>query len=51
MLFSLIVERDILKKYYHLNEYVIISGKINFYKNKYQITNPTYVNTLEKVIL
>ena len=48
MLFSLIVERDILRKILPLNEYVIISGKINFYKNKYQITNPTYVNTLEK---
>ena len=37
-----------IKKILPLNEYVIISGKINFYKNKYQITNPTYVNTLEK---
>ena len=37
-----------IKKILPLNEYVIISGKINFYKNKYQITNPTYVSTLEK---
>ena len=23
-----------------INKWVLISGKINFYKNKYQITNP-----------
>ena len=37
-----------IKKILPLNKYVIISGKINYYKNRYQITNPTYVNTLEK---
>ena len=37
-----------IKKILPINKYVIISGKINFYKKKYQITNPTYVNTAEK---
>ena len=32
-----------IKKILPLNEQVIISGKINYYKGKYQITNPTYV--------
>ena len=27
-----------------LNEEITISGKISFFKNKYQITNPTYVD-------
>ena len=31
-----------------LNSYVIISGKINYFKNKYQITNPSYVVPLNK---
>ncbi len=33
-----------IKKILPINEKVTISGKINFYKNKYQITNPTYVS-------
>jgi len=37
-----------IRKILPLNEWVIISGKVNFYKNKYQITNPTYVVSLEK---
>ena len=36
-----------LRKLYQVNEWVIISGKINFFNNKYQITNPDYVTTLE----
>ena len=35
-----------LRKLYPLNEWLIISGKINFFNNKYQITNPDYVTTL-----
>ena len=31
-----------------LNSYVIISGKINYFKSKYQITNPDYVTSLDK---
>ena len=32
-----------IRKILPLNKEVVISGKINFYKNQYQITNPTYV--------
>ena len=38
-----------IRKILPLNKWVIISGKINFYKNKYQITNPDYVTTIENV--
>ena len=41
-----------IKEILPINGEVIISGKINFYKNKYQITNPDYVtstNNEEKV--
>ena len=37
-----------LRKLYQLNECVIISGKINYFNKKYQITNPDYVTTLDK---
>ena len=36
-----------LRKLFPLNEWVIISGKINYFNKKYQITNPDYVTTLE----
>ena len=32
-----------IRKILPLNKQVVISGKINFYKKHYQITNPTYV--------
>ena len=32
-----------------LNEWVIISGKVNFFRNKYQITNPSYVTKVENL--
>ena len=32
-----------IKKILPLNALVVISGKINYFKKKYQITNPTYV--------
>ena len=35
-----------IKKILPLNKEVVISGKINFYKKQYQITNPTYVNEI-----
>jgi len=41
-----------IKEILPINGEVIISGKVNFYKNKYQITNPDYVtstNNEEKV--
>ena len=37
-----------IRKILPLNTVVIISGKINFYKKKYQITNPDYVVTIDK---
>ena len=36
-----------LRKLYPVNKWVIISGKVNFFNKKYQITNPDYVTTLE----
>ena len=36
-----------LRKLYPKNEWLIISGKINFFNKKYQITNPDYVTTIE----
>ncbi len=36
-----------LRKLFPLNEWVIISGKINYFKKKYQITNPDYVTTID----
>ena len=36
-----------IKKLYPLNEWIIISGKINYFNKKYQITNPDYVTTLD----
>ena len=36
-----------LRKIFPINEWVIISGKINFFRNKYQITNPDYVTSLD----
>ena len=37
-----------IRKILQLNTFVIISGKVNFYKNKYQITNPAYIVPLNK---
>ncbi len=37
-----------LRKIFPLNERVIISGKVNFFRNKYQITNPDYVTSIDK---
>jgi len=37
-----------LRKIFPINEWVVISGKVNFFNNKYQITNPEYVTTLDK---
>ena len=36
-----------LRKIFPLNEWVVISGKVNFFKNKYQISNPDYVTSLK----
>ena len=37
-----------IRKILPLNSLIIISGKINYYKKKYQITNPTYVVPIDK---
>ena len=37
-----------LRRLFPLNKWVIVSGKINYFKKKYQITNPDYVTTLDK---
>jgi len=37
-----------IRKILPLNASVIISGKINYYKKKYQITNPAYVVPIDK---
>ena len=36
-----------LRKLFTLNKFVVVSGKIGYFKNKYQITNPDYVTSLE----
>ena len=32
-----------------LNNWVLLSGKVNFYKNSYQITNPDYITSINKI--
>ena len=32
-----------------VNKWVLISGKINFYKKKFQITNPDYITSIDKI--
>ena len=36
-----------LRKLYSVNSWVVISGKVNFFNKKYQITNPDYVTGSE----
>ncbi len=36
-----------LRKLFPLNKLVIVSGKVNYFNKKYQITNPDYVTSLE----
>ncbi len=36
-----------LKKLFPLNQWIVVSGKINFFNKKYQITNPDYVTSIE----
>ena len=36
-----------LRKMFSVNEWVVISGKVNYFNKKYQITNPDYVTKLE----
>ena len=39
-----------IRKILPLNKEITISGKVNFYKNRYQITNPTYVSENNELI-
>jgi len=32
-----------------LNKWVVVSGKVNYFRNRYQITNPTYVTKIENL--
>ena len=36
-----------LRKIYPFNKFIIVSGKVSFFKNKYQMTNPDYVTLQE----
>ncbi len=36
-----------LRKIFPKDQWLIISGKVNYYQNKYQITNPEYVTKIE----
>ena len=36
-----------LRKLFPLNKFVVVSGKVNYFNKKYQITNPDYVTSLE----
>ena len=38
-----------IRKILPLNEWVVVSGKINYFKNKYQMTNPTYITKTESL--
>ena len=37
-----------IRKILPFNEWVVVSGKVTNFKNRYQITNPDYVSNLEK---
>ena len=36
-----------IRKLFPLNKFVVVSGKINYFNKRYQITNPDYVTSLE----
>ena len=44
------IHEGYIRKILPLNEEVTINGKINSYKGKYQITNPTYISTDKSLI-
>ena len=40
-----------IRKILPIDEWIAISGKVNFFRKKYQITNPTYVEKIDKIEL
>ena len=38
-----------LRKLFPIDNWVVISGKVSYYKDKYQITNPDYVTSIENI--
>tara|TARA_B110000971_G_scaffold26338_1_gene23741 strand:- start:670 stop:2745 length:2076 start_codon:yes stop_codon:yes gene_type:complete len=40
-----------IRKILPLNEWIVVSGKVNFFRKKYQITNPTYVEKIDQIEL
>ena len=50
LIFFISREGDI-RKILPLNEWIAVSGKVNFFRKKYQITNPTYVEKIDKIEL
>jgi len=40
-----------IRKILPLHEWIVVSGKINFFKKKYQITNPTYFKKIQQIEL
>jgi len=40
-----------IRKILPLNEWIAVSGKVNFFRKKYQITNPTYVEKIDQIEL
>jgi len=40
-----------IRKILPLNEWIAVSGKVNFFRKKYQITNPTYVEKINQIDL
>jgi ATP-dependent DNA helicase RecG len=40
-----------IRKILPLNKWIAVSGKVNFFRKKYQITNPTYVEKIDKIEL
>ena len=43
------LKNKIRRKLFPINKWVIVSGKINHFNKKYQITNPTYVEKIEQI--
>ncbi len=38
-----------IRKVLPLKQWVVVSGKVGFFKNKYQITNPDYITNLDNI--